>query len=53
MAKLTPAGKGLITITILAVTAAAVWHLGLGELLTGPDMPIDEKLGEGATAGGR
>ncbi len=44
MAKLTPAGKGLITITILAVTAAAVWHLGVGEMITG------EEGGEGIEA---
>lgn len=44
MAKLTPAGKGLVTITILAVTAAAVWHLGLGDMIAGDaeDPPAGE-----------
>ncbi|MCB9528077.1 MAG: OmpA family protein [Myxococcales bacterium] len=51
MAKLTPAGKGLITVTILAVTAAAVWHLGLGEMITGGEdtPPSDGKMAEKET----
>ena len=35
MAKLTPLAKGLITVTILAVTGAAAWHLGLKDLVSG------------------
>lgn len=33
MARLTPLAKGLITITILGGAAAAVWHLGLKDML--------------------
>jgi NitT/TauT family transport system substrate-binding protein len=35
MAKLTPLAKGLITFTILAVTGAAAWHLGLKDIVSG------------------
>ncbi len=35
MATLTPLAKGLITITILGSAAAAVWHLGLKNVVTG------------------
>jgi NitT/TauT family transport system substrate-binding protein len=35
MAKLTPLAKGLVTVTILAVTAAAAWHLGVKNLVRG------------------
>ena len=35
MARLTPLAKGLITITILGGATAAVWHLGLKDMLAG------------------
>ncbi|MEL6342503.1 MAG: phosphate ABC transporter substrate-binding/OmpA family protein [Myxococcota bacterium] len=35
MAKLTPLAKGLIAVTILAVTAAAAWQLGVKDLVLG------------------
>ncbi|MEQ8276239.1 MAG: phosphate ABC transporter substrate-binding/OmpA family protein [Deltaproteobacteria bacterium] len=35
MAKLTPAAKGLITITILAIAGAAAWHLGVKDMIAG------------------
>ncbi|MBX2800268.1 MAG: OmpA family protein [Myxococcales bacterium] len=35
MAKLTPLAKGLITVTILTVTAALAWQLGLKNLVSG------------------
>ena len=34
MAKLTPLAKGLIALTILSVTAAAAWQLGLKGIVT-------------------
>ncbi|MEZ4239334.1 MAG: phosphate ABC transporter substrate-binding/OmpA family protein [Myxococcota bacterium] len=35
MAKLTPLAKGLIAVTILAVTGAAAWHLALRDMVFG------------------
>ena len=35
MARLTPLAKGLISITILGAAGAAVWHLGLKDMLAG------------------
>jgi outer membrane protein OmpA-like peptidoglycan-associated protein/ABC-type taurine transport system substrate-binding protein len=35
MARLTPLAKGLISISILAVAAAAAWHLGLKDVVSG------------------
>ncbi len=54
MAKLTPLAKGLITVTILAVTGAAAWHLGLKDLIGG-DGPADSDTrgsGEASPGGG-
>jgi len=47
MAKLTPLAKGLITVTILAVTGAAAWHLGLKGLVMGDS----DATGDNVTAG--
>jgi NitT/TauT family transport system substrate-binding protein len=41
MAKLTPLAKGLVTVTILAVTSAAAWHLGVKNLVRGATADAD------------
>ena len=35
MAKLTPLAKGLIAVTILSITAAAAWQLGVKDMVGG------------------
>lgn len=35
MARLTPLGKTVLTVTILSVVGAAVWHLGVRDLVSG------------------
>ena len=50
MARLTPLAKGLITITILGGAAAAVWHLGLKDMLGKGDG--DTSTQEEASSGG-
>jgi NitT/TauT family transport system substrate-binding protein len=52
MARLTPLAKGLITITILGGAAAAVWHLGLKDLLgKGDGAATHEEAGGGGVSG--
>ena len=51
MAKLTPLAKGLITVTILAVTAAAAWHLGVKDLVGGGS-PVADGDGPEPAGGG-
>ena len=46
MAKLTPLAKGLIAVTILSVTAAAAWQLGIKDLVSG-DSPTAPEGREG------
>ena len=51
MAKLTPLAKGLITVTILSVTAAAAWQLGLKGLFSG-DSSSEGTEASGSQGGG-
>ena len=54
MARLTPLAKGLITITILGGAAAAVWHLGLKDLMTKGDAgSTHEEAASGGMFGSR
>ena len=46
MAKLTPLAKGLIAVTILSITAAAAWQLGVKDMVSG-----DDSSGEGPVFG--
>jgi len=55
MARLTPLAKGLITITILGGAAAAVWHLGLKDMLAGGQQggaPTEETASKWPSFGG-
>ena len=54
MAKLTPLAKGLIALTILSITAAAAWQLGLKDIvLSGDADPVtDPVTGNTTNSGG-
>ncbi|MCK6527221.1 phosphate ABC transporter substrate-binding/OmpA family protein [Myxococcota bacterium] len=41
MAKLTPLGKGAVTVTILCVVGAAAWHFALKDMLSGGTVATD------------
>ncbi len=51
MAKLTPAAKGLITLAILAVAAAAAWQLGVKDLVKGDGPVAGDGDGDGNNNG--
>ncbi len=53
MAKLTPLAKGLIALTILSITAAAAWQLGLKDIVLGGPEGSDPVSGNsGGNSGG-
>ncbi|MDG1483403.1 MAG: phosphate ABC transporter substrate-binding/OmpA family protein [Myxococcota bacterium] len=53
MAKLTPLAKGLIALTILSITAAAAWQLGLKDIvLSGDADPVTDPVTGNTTSSG-